>query len=285
MTSVAAGTVGQIGGQVAGSVLGGAIGGVVGGPVGAWIGRAIGSRVGGMAGRAAAEAIASYMEGANEAAETETKEQEAAKPCVDCGEIDCFNPPEGSTPDQIDEFKRQLKEQQDAINEIPPDTLLKNMDNYEEIGRGAKDAADRARARDNWIDNRAEELLSQNSGMGRKAARDAAAGEIKTMDVIHTPDLSAGGTGRLSTENSGMGPRSANRSIGSQWSKTGPNSDQTRLQQLKEHAQKAKEKGERTNADLKICEDGKSSKSGKRSGGSSGGSGKGQGGPGNVPMS
>ncbi|WHO75284.1 polymorphic toxin type 15 domain-containing protein [Rhizobium sp. BT03] len=284
MTSAVAETVGQYGGQIAGGALGGVIGGFLGGPVGAWIGRAVGSRVGGMAGRAAAGAIASYMEGANEAAETETKEQEAAKPCVDCGEIDCFKPPEGSTPDEVKEFKRQLDEQQKAINDIPPDQLVKNMENYEKIGRGAKDAADRAKARDNWIDNRAEELLNQNSGMEREAAREAAKGEIKTMDVIHTPDLSAGGTGRLSTENGGMGPRSANRSIGSQWSKTG-DSGKTRLQQLKEHAQKAKEKGERTNADLKICEDDKSSKSGETSGGSSGGSGKGQGGPGNIPMS
>ncbi|MGZ2433570.1 polymorphic toxin type 15 domain-containing protein [Rhizobium redzepovicii] len=285
MTSVAAGTVGQIGGQIAGGALGGAIGGVFGGPVGAWIGRAIGSRVGGMAGRAAAEAIASYMEGANEAAETQTKEQEAAKPCVDCGEIDCFNPPEGSTPDQIEEFKRQLKEQQDAINEIPPDTLLNNMDTYEKIGRGANDAMDRANAREAWIKNRAAEILKQDPSTTAKAARNAATKDIKTMDVIHTPDLSAGGTGRLSTENGGMGPRSTNRSIGSQWSKVGPNSDKTRLQQLNDHAQKAKDKGEATNVDLKICEDGKSSKSGKSGSKGSGGSGKGQGGPGNIPMS
>jgi polyhydroxyalkanoate synthesis regulator phasin len=212
---------GQVGGQVAGGVLGGAIGGVLGGPVGAWIGRAIGSRVGGMAGRAAAEAIASYMEGANEAAETETKEQEAAKTCVDCGEIDCFSPPEGSTPDQIEEFKRQLKEQQDAINDISPDQLVKNMENYEEFGRGAKDAVDRATARDGWIQNRVTELLKRDPSMTRKGAEQAAKGELSTMDVIHTPDLSAGGTGKISQHNGGMGPRSVNRSIGSQWSKTG----------------------------------------------------------------
>ncbi|MDR9810540.1 polymorphic toxin type 15 domain-containing protein [Rhizobium hidalgonense] len=286
MTSAVAETVGQYGGQIAGGALGGVIGGFLGGPVGAWIGRAVGSRVGGMAGRAAAGAIASYMEGANEAAETETKEQEAAKPCVDCGEIDCFNPPEGSTPDEIKEFKRQLDEQQKAINEIPPDTLLKNMDNYEKIGRGAKDAVDRANAREAWIKNRAAEILKQDPSTTAKAARDAAAKDIKTMDVIHTPDLSPGGTGQLSTENGGMGPRSTNRSIGSQWSKAGPTSDKTRLQQLNDHAQKARDKGEATNVDLKICEDGKSSKSGKSGSKGSGGSGKGQGGgPGNIPMS
>lgn len=138
--SAVAGTTGQAGGQLAGGALGGVIGGVFGGPVEAWIGRAIGSRVGGYAGRAAAEALATYMEDANSAAEADTQDQAAAKPCVDCGEIDCFKPPKGSTPDEIKEFKRQLEEQRDAINNIPPDQLIKNMDNYERSGRGAQDA-------------------------------------------------------------------------------------------------------------------------------------------------
>ncbi|WHO75276.1 polymorphic toxin type 15 domain-containing protein [Rhizobium sp. BT03] len=263
MTSLAAETVGQYGGQIAGGALGGVIGGIFGGPVGAWIGRAIGSRVGGMAGRAAAGAIASYMEGANEAAETETKEQEAAKPCVDCGEIDCFKPPKGSKPDQIEEFKRQLKEQQDAINEISPDTLLKNMDTYEDIGRGAKDAVDRATARSKWLADKTVDLVEE--GLDETAARAAAQKELGTMDVIHTPDLSTGGTGKISEHNGGLGPRSANRSIGSQWSKTGETSEKTRLEQLRKHAEKAKEKGEGMNADLKICDEDGSSESGNPS--------------------
>ncbi len=210
-----------------------------------------------MAGRAAASAVADYMEDANAQAEEETQDKEAAVPCEDCGEIDCFNPPPESTPDEIEEFKRQLKEQQDAINDIPSDQLVQNMENYEKLGRGAKDAADRARARDNWIKNKARKLLNEDPRMSAQAAQNAAKNELKTMDVIHTPDLSAGGSGRISTENGGMGPRSANRSIGSQWSKAGSNPDgKTRLEQLKEHAQKAKEKGERSNAELKICDEG-----------------------------
>ncbi|RWX14054.1 hypothetical protein EHI42_19045 [Rhizobium hidalgonense] len=259
MTSAVAETVGQYGGQIAGGALGSVIGGFLGGPVGAWIGRAVGARVGGMAGRAAAGAIANYMEGANEAAETETKEQEAAKPCVDCGEIDCFKPPKGSTDDQITEFKRQLKEQQDTINEIPPDTLLKNMDTYEKIGRGAEEAVDRATARNNWLDNKTADLVEE--GLDETAARAAAQKELRTMDVIHTPDLSTGGTGKISEHNGGLGPRSTNRSIGSQWSKTGDTSEKTRLEQLKQHAEKAKERGEGMNADLKICNEEGSSES------------------------
>ncbi len=200
----AAGTAGQVGGQVAGGALGGVIGGVFGGPVGAWIGRAIRSKVGGLAGRAAAEAIASYMEESNEAAESQTQNQEAAKPCVDCGEIDCFNPPEGSTPEEVKEFKRQLKEQQDAINNISPDQLVKNMENYENIGRGAKDAVDRSNARNRWLDNRRADLLDADASLTESAAEAMARNEMKTMDVIHTPDLSAGGTGAFSRENGGL---------------------------------------------------------------------------------
>jgi len=91
------------------------------------------------------------------------------------------------------------------------------MDNYEKIGRGTQDALDRAHAREALIRNRATEILKQNGEMTREAARIGAAKDIKTIDVIHTPDLSAGGTERISPENGGTGLRSANRSIGSQW--------------------------------------------------------------------
>jgi hypothetical protein len=254
MSSVPYGTIGEKGGQVAGGALLGAIGTVLAGPVGGWIGRAVGSRVGGMAGRAAAEALASYMEDANTAAEAETKDQAAAKPCVDCGEIDCFNPPPGSDQNKIDEFRKQLKEQQQAINDIPADQLVENMDTYAKIGRAATDAADRATARAKWLDNRTVELVEE---LGDEAAAKAAAQkEIATMDVIHTPDLSAGGTGRISPDNGGLGSKSVNRSIGSQWSKVGTNSaGDTRLEQLKKHAEKAAEKGEQTNVELNICND------------------------------
>ncbi|WP_414834004.1 hypothetical protein [Afifella sp. YEN Y35] len=77
------GTIAGVGGRVAGGVLGGAIGSVFG-PVGLWIGRAVGSRVGGMAAKAAAEALASYMEEANDDAETQTKDDAQEQPCKDC---------------------------------------------------------------------------------------------------------------------------------------------------------------------------------------------------------
>jgi len=127
------------------------------------------------------------MEDADAAAEADTQNQVVAKPCVDCGGIDCFNPPPGSTPDEIKEFTRQLEEQRDAINDIPPHQLIKNMDNYEKIGRGTRDALDRVHARETLIRNRATGILKQNGEMTREVARIGAAKDIKTIDVIHTP--------------------------------------------------------------------------------------------------
>ncbi|CAN7554952.1 polymorphic toxin type 15 domain-containing protein [Agrobacterium tumefaciens] len=281
-------TVAGAGGAIAGGWLGRVIGGLAGslaGPGGTAVGAWIGGQVGAMAGRATASAIASYMEGANVDADAKTKESEQAKPCVDCGEIDCFKPPKGSTPDEIKEFKRQLEEQQDAINNIPPDQLIKNMDTYEKIGRGATDAADRAAARSKWLRNKIEDLMESNGELTESAAKSAAQKELKTMDVIHTPDLSAGGTGEFSTKDGGLAPRSANRSIGSQWSKAG-DSGKTRLQQLKEHAEKARQKGEKSNTKLKLCDEaGASDPDNATSGGSIGaGSGQGQG-QSNIPTS
>ncbi|PDT34782.1 hypothetical protein CO671_18920 [Rhizobium sp. M10] len=279
MTSVAAETIGQYGGQIAGGALGGVIGGFLGGPVGAWIGRAVGSRVGGMAGRAAAGAIASYMEGANEAAETETKEQEAAKPCVDCGEIDCFKPPEGSTADQINEFRRQLKEQQDTINGMQPDQLVKNIDRFAKYKRPSGDAADRKLTRDNYKTQRTRELEQEYLGQGKNDYEELAAAkvaeEMANLAATHTLDLVAGGDGSIS----GMGDKTINSSLGAQWKGR-------RAAQLRQHAENAAKQGKKMNVTLEECTQNGEKPSPQDDGSNTnGGSGTGEGTPSNVPMS
>jgi membrane carboxypeptidase/penicillin-binding protein PbpC len=279
MTSVAAETVGQYGGQIAGGALGGVIGGIFGGPVGAWIGRAIGSRVGGMAGRAAAGAIASYMEGANEAAETETKEQEAAKPCVDCGEIDCFKPPQGSNSDQINEFRRQLKEQQDTINGMQPDQLVKNIDRFAKYKRPSGDAADRKLTRDSYKTQRTRELeqeyLSQGKNDYEELAAAKVAEEMANLAATHTLDLVAGGDGSIS----GMGDKTINSSLGAQWKGR-------RAAQLRQHAENAAKQGKKMNVTLEECTQNGEEPSPQDDGSNTnGGSGTGEGTPSNVPMS
>lgn len=240
--SVAAGTAGELGGRVAGGALGGVIGGVFGGPVGAWIGRAVGSRVGGMAGRAAAAAISDYMEDSNEAAEEETKDEAADVPCEDCGEIDCFNPPKD--PEKYDEFKRQLKEQEGKINDTDASDLLSNMRN----GRPKNDPQKRRQAREDYRQERTDDLIDLYESQGvddptGQAAADVAR-EMANLDATHALDFIGGGDGTIS----GLGDSSVNRSLGAQWRGK-------RSQQLKQHAEKAKEQGKKMNVELEECPD------------------------------
>ncbi|WP_116084339.1 polymorphic toxin type 15 domain-containing protein [Tropicimonas sp. IMCC34011] len=268
------GEAGAIGGRVAGGVVGGAIGSFLG-PLGTLAGRAIGSRLGGMAGRAAAEAVASAMTDANEDAE-EMSDEDASTSCAECGEIDCFTPPDGADPE---EFRRQLKEQQDAINEMSPDEILGNMERYANEGRGAGDAAARRAARDAYrtreTRNRTTELRRQ--GLSRPDAEAQAGQEVaeamRSLDALHAPDGIAGGDGTIS----GLGNRSVNRSIGGQW-KNG------RADQLKDIAEQSQREGmEKMDVELDICpEDGEAGSGGTESGAGSGdGDGSGQG---DTPM-
>jgi Novel toxin 15 len=244
-----AGTIGEVGGGIAGGALGAGIGAALGGPVGAWIGRAVGSRAGRWAGRAAGEALANMMEKADEDAKPipDTK----AEPCKDCGEIKCFEKPEGADPE---EFKKQLKEQQDGINRMKPDDLLNNMDKFAQNGRPAGDAKARRDVRKDWYNKRVKALEGQNYSAG-DAAR-MALDEMKTLDALHAPDLAAGGDGTFADR--GLGPSSSNRSIGPQW-------DKERLGQLEEHAEKAKKQGKKNNVELKMCPEKNGGKKGSAS--------------------
>lgn len=284
---------------IAGGV-GGAVGGLVGGtlgaplgPVGIAIGRYLGSAAGKIAARAAAAAIANMMEEANEDAEAETKEEEATTTCADCGDIDCFTPPESAdTPEKIQEFKDQLQAQQDGINNTSPSDLLRNMDNYVNGGRAAGDAAARATARANYIATRTGELLARylsqgmDPGLADAKAKSEAASSARGLDVLHSPDLSAGGTPGGTT---GLGLRGNNRSIGAQWNTRGPGSDLTRREQLRANAESAKADGANTmNVELKMCEDkaDAADPSDTQSGApANSGDGPGTGGPGDAPMS
>jgi hypothetical protein len=262
-----AGTIGEVGGGVAGGALGAAIGTAPGGPIGTWIGRAVGSRLGRMAGRAAGEALAQMMEKADEDAKPipDTK----AEPCKDCGEIKCFEKPEGVDPE---EFKRQLKEQQGGINRMKPDDLLNNMDKFANNGRPPGDAKARREVRNDWLQKRQREL--EDLGSSAADANKQARAEMKTLDALHAPDLAAGGDGTFADR--GLGDRSANPSIGPQW-------DKERLNQLKDHSEKAKKQGKKNNVELKMCPE---KGGGKKGGASPAPKGNGSSNPNsNVPMS
>jgi hypothetical protein len=231
---------GEMGGRVAGGILGGVIGSVFG-PVGTWIGRAVGSRVGALAGKAAGAALADMMENADEAAETDTKEGEASEVCKDCAQVKCFEMPSGLTPEQQQEFRDQLKRQEDMINGRDPADLANAIRNYR---RPPNDARLRQQTRDAYRLRRLKELerlyVGQSDGAAR-AAREVAQ-EMGRLDATHALDLIAGGD----PTDLSMGDRSVNRSIGAQW-KGG------RRDQLLKHADEAAAQGKKNNVKLEIC--------------------------------
>jgi len=235
---------GALAGGRLGQVLGGLIGGLFG-PEAIPLGVIIGGRVGAIAGRAAGAYIASQMEQANEDVEKKTTAEDAATPCLNCGEIECFTPPEGANQK---EFNDQLKRQQDTINNMKPDDLLNNMQRYQEIGRGAGDAKARKQVREDWLRDRTAELRDRyvqekmSRSRAEAKAKDVAAREAKTLDAVHDLDGIAGG-GESGIQ---MGDRSANRSIGPQWKGK-------KVAQLKKHAEEAQKQGKKMNVELKNC--------------------------------
>lgn len=266
-----AGTAGEIGGGIAGGAAGAVIGSIFG-PLGTLAGRYIGSRVGRMAGRALAEALVSAMEEAKE------EEDAGAEACAECGEIDCFKVPPGMDPE---EFRKQLEMQQNAINGMSPDQLLGNIERFARYGRTQNDAATRAAARRQWINNRIREIRSADPSMTQSAARAQATAEASTLAALHAPDLVAGGDGTIE----GLGDARINSSIGSQWNQVGSNGQYTRAEQLKNAAREARRQGkEKMDIKLEICpEEGGGSPSGGAN--PSGGPGSPGSGNGDIPMS
>ena len=171
----------------------------------------------------------------------------AEKACATCAKIiKCFKKPEKTTDK---EFERQLKDQEDAINKMSPDDVLKNINRYREFGRSAGDAAARSQVRNDELASRTESLRDSyiGAGMDPMDARTQSAIDAQSsmagQDVLHTPDLRAGGDGATS----GLGDSSANRSIGRQW-------NDGRADELEQEAKDAKQRGdEKMNVGLKKC--------------------------------
>ena len=243
MTDLATGL--EIGGGIAGGWAGRGVGATIGtmvcGPICGWVGGVVGGRVGSMAGKALAGSLAHMMEGADQKVEEQTKPAEQAKPCEACGEIECFNPPKD--PSKLAEFRRQLDEQQKTINDMEPDKLMRNMDNYH---RPPSDAVDRRLAREEYRERRTNELTEQYRMQGKGDPKGMAAAEVAKelaqLNATHTLDLIAGGDGSIS----GLGDASVNKSIGAQWRGQ-------RAGQLYEHAKEARKQGKKMNVELKEC--------------------------------
>ncbi|KAF7762972.1 hypothetical protein PUND_b0284 [Pseudoalteromonas undina] len=118
------------------------------------------------------------------------------------------------------EYDRQLKGQQDGINDMTVRKYLDNREAYKKIGRKGTGAAQR-KAR---IDFQKELIIKYKkelrrteklSGEALKAkATVLAKRDMKTLNALHNPDMIAGGSDDNVLD---LGDASVNQSIGSQW--------------------------------------------------------------------
>jgi Novel toxin 15 len=150
------------------------------------------------------------------------------------------------------EYETQLRAQQKALNDMSVEDYLKNRDRYEEMkrmGTRAEQAAARAKAIADNAKTYSDTLRSQGMPkdlaieQGKQMAQNAAKG----MDILHNPDLIAGGSPHGTGD---LGEAGANRSIGSQWNKD------DRLDELNKAAKDVKpedRKNTKMNVELNRC--------------------------------
>jgi hypothetical protein len=157
----------------------------------------------------------------------------------------CFELPPGA---DEDEFRKQLKEQQDELNKLSPDEYLNRRNIFQQNGR-LNDGTDRAKARREWRRNEEQLVRDRLLGQGwlpEEAATEAAqqVGELmKGLDATHALDWIAGGDGTIS----GLGGSTENQAIGRQW-KNG------NAAKLDEHAKEQKKNGKKKlDVELDIC--------------------------------
>ena len=151
-------------------------------------------------------------------------------------EIPCFK---RNQKHDKDEFDRQLKEQEDGINEQSPEDFQKARSDFDPANRSP---SEQQAVRDDYFDQRMTELDRQ--GIRGQEAEDMVTAEMKGKDATHAPDAIAGGT-----QFSGLGDRGVNRSIGPQWT-------QDKLDALDQAAAEAQARGDKKmNVKLTNCED------------------------------
>ena len=222
--------------------------GSVGGPPGI----VVGAVVGGILTIGGAYLLGKWIGHANEQADDKLKDSARDQPCAECGEVGCFNTPEGGDPA---ETERQLKDQQDTINSKSPDEILDRMNEFDKSGR-PPDQADRAAAREQARQAASQKAEKQALAAGKSSAEAGAAGQaaadaaVAGKDATHSLDWVAGGDGKMA----GMGDSKTNRSVGSQWNQKAPGSSSTRREDLRNAAKTAKKAGkEKMDVKLEEC--------------------------------
>jgi hypothetical protein len=161
-------------------------------------------------------------------------------------DAECFNMPNGVSED---EFLRQLQEQEDAINRMDADTLLKNRQKIDDAGgtKNLRDKEVKAKQREARLNYEAKRKIELNAiGIKGPKAKETIKAELKKLAATHRLDIIAGGN---PLDISGMGDKSINSSLGPQWSGR-------RADALEKYAQKLKNSGHgknKMNVKLKKC--------------------------------
>jgi hypothetical protein len=147
-------------------------------------------------------------------------------------EVECFNKPPGCSDA---EFDKQLKEQEDAINNTSADTLCKRRQAIRNAGgtKGVRDHAAQRAAAAKHATKLTKQLAKGNPPIVGAAAEKAVAAVMSKLAATHRLDIIAGGD---PSDISGMGDRRVNSSLGPQWKGR-------RADSLEEHAKKMKKQG------------------------------------------
>jgi hypothetical protein len=170
-------------------------------------------------------------------------------------EVPCFKKGKGNKASD-EEYDRQLKDQEEALNNMSAEDYQKARKAFENGGGRHPDAATATeRFRENFQEEQArklEDLLKVEGiapDIAKQQAEKQAADMMKGLDALHTPDQVAGGA--LNPTPTGMGSSSANRSIGGQWKQGGriQGLDKVVSDAVKEHGKNA-----RLNVKLKRCQ-------------------------------
>ncbi|WP_249384164.1 polymorphic toxin type 15 domain-containing protein, partial [Chitinivorax sp. B] len=122
---------------------------------------------------------------------------------------------------KLNEFDRQLKGQQDGLNDLTVDEFLKGRELYEKFGRTAdpqKAEVARRLYQEKLMQDSKQSLMRK--GLSPAAAeRDAiaiVATKMETLAALHNPDMYSGGKDKISD----FGDAKVNKSIGAQWGKS-----------------------------------------------------------------
>ena len=110
------------------------------------------------------------------------------------------------------EYIRQLKNQEEALNNLTIQEYLGNIENYKKNGRGKEATKIQKKVRADVRRERINEL--RREGKSKIEAETLVDEWLRTQAALHNPDMSAGGNPFSVT---GVGDARINSSIGSQW--------------------------------------------------------------------